>query len=323
LPTTPRIIVVCGPTAAGKTGVAIQLARHLGGEIINADSMQVYRFMDIGTAKPTAAEQTLARHHLVDVVDPDEPFDAACFARLGRRAVADIATRGGVPIVAGGTGLYIKALLCGLAAEAPSDPDLRGRLMAERDAQGAPALHRRLALVDPVTAARVHPNDAVRIVRALEVYGASGRPLSAHHGEHRFADTPYTAFKIGLEVERPFLYARIDKRVEFMMAQGLEAEVRGLRDRGYTSQLKPMQSLGYRHVCAYLEGHASLQEAVVTLKRDTRRFAKRQFTWFRADPEIRWTAPEELTGLLPRIEGFLGGTPDPSDRPENFVRAIV
>ncbi len=304
----PLIIVVCGPTAAGKTRTAIDLARRFGGEIVNADSMQVYRYMDIGTAKPTAAEQALARHHLVDVVDPDAPFDAACFARSGRSAIADILSRGRVPIVAGGTGLYIKALLYGLAREAPSDPQLRQRLAEEVAVLGSAALHRRLAEVDPATADRLHPNDALRIVRALEVHGLSGRPMSEHHRRHGFADTPYLCFKIGLEMDRETLYARIEERVDTMLAQGLEAEVRGLLARGYSPDLKSMQSLGYRHMCAWLGGHMELQEAVATLKRDTRRFAKRQFTWFRADPEIRWTAPQDLDLLLTQIEAFLQGS---------------
>ena len=302
-----RIIVVCGPTAAGKTRAAVGLAQRFNGEIVNADSMQVYRYMDIGTAKPTAAEQALARHHLVDVVDPDASFDAARCARLGRDAIAKIVARDRVPIVAGGTGLYLKALLYGLAREALSDPNLRQRLMDEIEALGPLRLHQRLAAVDPATAARVHPNDRVRIVRALEVHGLSGRPMSEHHRRHGFGDAPYAVFKIGLEMDRETLYARIEERIEAMLTDGLEAEVRGLLASGYGPHLKSMQSLGYRHLCAYLGGGIDLEEAVATLKRDTRRFAKRQLTWFRADPEIRWVAPENLLSLLPEITTFLGG----------------
>ena len=286
----------------GKTAAAIELARRLGGEIVNADSMQVYRHMDIGTAKPTAAEQARVRHHLIDVADPDESFDAARFARLGRAAIDDIAARGRVPIVAGGTGLYIKALLYGLAREAPADPALRRHLMQEVAARGPEALHRRLAAVDPATAARVHPHDALRIVRALEVYTLTGRPLSEHHRRHRFADAPYEPFKIGLDMDRGDLYRRIDQRVDTMMAEGFEAEVQGLLARGYSADLKSMQSLGYRHMAAYLDGRIDLEAAVTTLKRDTRRFAKRQFTWFRADTEMRWVAPDALGSLFATIE---------------------
>jgi tRNA dimethylallyltransferase len=289
----------------GKTAAAIELAERIGGEIVNADSMQVYRCMDIGTAKPTAAEQARVRHHMIDVVDPDQPFNAAAFARLGRAAVAEIVSRGKVPVVAGGTGLYVKALLGGLARRAVSDPAARERLWQRVQSDGSAALHQRLSRVDPETAARVHPNDAVRIVRALEVLEVSGRPISAHHRGHRFADAPYTAMRIGLNLERDLLYKRIDGRVEAMLAEGLEAEVRSLLARGYGQDLKPMQSLGYRHICAYLSGRVALEEAIATCKRDTRHFAKRQLTWFRADPEIRWTTPDAIAALLPQVEAFL------------------
>jgi tRNA dimethylallyltransferase len=305
-PPRTRLVVVCGPTAAGKTAVAIDLAERVDGEIVNADSMQVYRYMDIGTAKPTAAEQARVRHHLIDVLDPDRPFDAAAFAHLGREAIADIAARGKAPIVAGGTGLYIKALLGGLARRAVSDPDVRERLWRDVEVHGPVTLHSRLAEVDPDTAARVHPNDAMRIVRALEVFEASGRPISAHHRGHRFADAPYVTYKIGLDMDRSALYARIDRRVAAMLAEGLEAEVRSLLARGYGEGLKTMQSLGYRHMCAYIGGRIGYDEAVATLQRDTRRFAKRQLTWFRADGQIRWTSPEDLAPLLPEIEAFVG-----------------
>lgn len=309
LNTRIRLIVVCGPTAVGKTGAAIRLAERFGGEIVNADSVQVYRFMDIGTAKPTADEQARARHHLVGVADPNEAFDAARFARMGRAAIADIAGRGKVPIVAGGTGLYIKTLLCGLAKQAPSDAAVRGRLRREAEQIGAAAMHQRLAALDPETAERVHPNDSVRIVRALEVYALSGRPISAHHRDHGFADAPFETFKIGLNMDRERLYARIDQRVDAMMAAGLAVEVQDLLARGYGADLKSMQSLGYRHMTEYLTGQAALDEAVATLKRDTRRFAKRQFTWFRADPDIRWTPAEAVDALFPEIAAFLDATP--------------
>lgn len=301
------IIVICGATATGKTAAAIDVAEQVDGEIVNADSVQVYRYLDIGAAKPTAAEQARVRHHLVDVVDPDEAFDAAAFARLGRRAVADIAARGKVPIVAGGTGLYIKALLGGLARRAASDPAVRRRLQHDLAENGPAALHARLAQIDPPTAARVHPHDAVRILRALEVFAATGQPLSAHHRAHRFGDAPFAAFSIGLDVPREMLYERIEQRVEAMVARGLEEEVRRLLARGYGPDLKPMQSLGYRHMAALVAGRIDRQEAVRTLKRDTRRFAKRQLTWFRANRQIRWVAPADIPSLLPEIEAFLQG----------------
>lgn len=301
----PRIIVVCGPTAIGKTTVGIELARRLGGEIVSADSMQVYRHMDIGTAKPTPQERARVPHHLVDVVNPDEPFDAAKYTTLGRKAVSDIQRRGVVPLVVGGTGLYIKALLRGLFRADASDPAVRRRLKSEADALGIQALHARLAAADPDTAVRLHPNDAVRILRALEVLEVSGRPLSHLQSEHRFADTPFIALKIGLALERDALYERINQRVDAMVANGLEQEVRSLLAQGYGIGLKSMQSIGYSHMAALIAGTLSHADCIRTLKRDTRRFAKRQLTWFRADPEIVWTPPDRLADLIRWSQEFL------------------
>jgi tRNA dimethylallyltransferase len=296
----PRIIVICGPTAVGKTAAGIALARAVGGEIIGADSMQVYRGLDIGTAKPTAAEQAAVRHHLIDVVDPDEPFDAARYKTLGRQAIADLSGRGRTPIVVGGTGLYIKALLSGLFRADARDAQVRHRLRTEAQALGPGALHARLKRCDPQSASRLHPNDTVRILRALEVFEVTGRPISGLQREHRFADTPFRALKLGLALERQTLYRRIDQRVQAMLEAGLEAEVRSLLEKGYGPELKPMQSIGYSHMAAFIAGVLSREECLRTLKRDTRRFAKRQLTWFRADSEILWRdsdRPEELIRL--------------------------
>jgi tRNA dimethylallyltransferase len=301
----PRVIVICGPTAAGKTAAGIEVARAVDGEIVGADSMQVYRYMDIGTAKPTAMEQAAVRHHLIDVVDPDEPFDAAAYLTLGRQVLTDLFRRGKTPIVVGGTGLYIKALLCGLFRSDARDPAVRARLRAEAEAQGAAALHRRLAQCDPQTAGRLHPNDTVRILRALEVLEVTGRPISALQREHRFGDAPFHALKMGLSLDRETLYRRIDRRVEAMMATGLEAEVRTLLARGYGPHLKPMQSIGYSHMAAFIAGALSRTDCIRTLQRDTRRFAKRQLTWFRADPDIRWMPPDRITDFIRTSKQFL------------------
>ena len=303
----PRLIVICGPTAVGKTGVGIAVAGALKGEVISADSMQVYRGMDIGTAKPTAAERAAVPHHLIDVVAPDEPFDAAHFTRLARPLVRALHAAGTVPVVVGGTGLYLKALLSGLFDAAPVDPEVRRRLAAEAQAAGVPALHARLGEVDPATAARLHPNDRVRILRALEVHASTGRPLSALQREHRFRDAPFAALKIGLTLERGALYERIDRRVDVMVADGLEAEVRGLMARGYDPGLKSMQSIGYSHMAALVAGTVDRAECLRTLKRDTRRFAKRQMTWFRADPGIAWLDPGRVDEVLRRAAAFLAG----------------
>ncbi|WP_170302526.1 tRNA (adenosine(37)-N6)-dimethylallyltransferase MiaA [Desulfosarcina widdelii] len=300
-----RIVVVCGPTGSGKTGLAIGLAQQFGGEIVGADSMQIYRTMDIGTAKPTPAEQAQAAHHMIDILDPDEDFDAAMYADAADRAIDGIVGRDRLPLVVGGTGFYIKALVYGLFEEGPSDPEIRRRLKRSVQSEGSAALHRRLAVLDDRAAARIHPNDAYRIVRALEVFEITGQPLSDFQRQHRFQDQRFDALFLGVTWPRPILYDRIDRRVDRMMDQGLEAEVRGLLARGYGPQLKSMQSLGYRHLTAFIDGRTSLDETVRTLKRDHRRYAKRQLTWFRANPAVHWMTPETPQAAVDRIGKFL------------------
>ncbi|MBI9086915.1 MAG: tRNA (adenosine(37)-N6)-dimethylallyltransferase MiaA [Desulfobacterales bacterium] len=299
------LIVVCGPTGIGKTAAAIGLAEALGGEIISADSMQIYRHMDVGTAKPTPDEQARVRHHLIDVVDPDEPFDAALFSTLAREVASVLAGQGKLAVVAGGTGLYIRAMLHGLFDHSPSDPDLRQRLNQEAEDQGAPALHQRLAGVDPEAAAKVHPNDRLRIVRALEIHALTGVPLSRQQRAHGFAHSPFAAFKIGLTMDRESLYRRIDRRVDAMVDQGLTDEVRRLMDMGYGPDLKSMQAIGYRHMADFIAQRLPWEEAIRTLKRDTRRFAKRQFTWFNAEPEIDWFEPDRIGDMTRAATAFL------------------
>jgi tRNA dimethylallyltransferase len=312
----PQVILLVGPTAVGKTETVLQLATTLTAEIINADSMQVYRYMDIGTAKPSATERAKVPHHLLDLVDPDEDFHAYRYLDLGRVAVAEVWRRRRPALVVGGTGLYLKALVHGLFPGAPRSAEIRARLRSEAEAMGAIHLFQRLAAVDPTTARRIHCRDLVRITRALEVWECSGRPISAWQREHGFREHPFRVLKLGLSVPRPELYARIDDRVERMMAQGLQEEVAWLLKRGYGPELKSMQSLGYRHLVSYLTGRTNLAEAVMTMKRDTRRYAQRQMTWFRRDPEIRWIHPREgerITRLalafLEDPEGRRGGGP--------------
>jgi tRNA dimethylallyltransferase len=300
----PRVIVICGPTGVGKTAAGIEVARAVNGEIVGADSMQVYRYMDIGTAKPTAMEQAAVRHHLIDVVDPDVPFDAAAYLTLGRQVLTELFRRGKTPVVVGGTGLYIKALLYGLFRSDARDPAVRVRLRAEAESQGAAALHHRLAQCDPRTAARLHPNDAVRILRALEVFEVTGRPISELQREHRFGDAPFHTLKIGLSLDRETLYRRIDRRAEAMLAAGLEDEVRALFARGYGPRLKPMQAIGYSHMAAFIAGAVNRADCIRTLQRDTRRFAKRQLTWFRAEPDIRWLSPDRIPDLIREAKQF-------------------
>ncbi len=304
----PSIIAVCGPTGIGKTSTAITIAEAERGEIIGADSMQIYRHMDIGTAKPTAAEQARVPHHLIDVVDPDDDFDAAKFARMASRVITDMAGRGVLPVVAGGTGLYIKALTRGLFESDAGDPEIRASLKAAADEKGGAALFGALEKVDPQTAARIHPNDTYRVLRALEVYETSGRPLSQLQAEHAFADEKYRCLKIGLTMDREKLYERINRRVDAMLSQGFEAEVRQLLDSGYAPELKAMQSLGYRHMAAYISGQIDRDEMRETMKRDTRRYAKRQLTWFRADRDMHWFEPGETEKILGLVRQFLGKT---------------
>jgi tRNA dimethylallyltransferase len=300
-----KIIVICGPTGVGKTGFAIGLARQFNGEIVGADSMQIYRHMDIGTAKPTVTEQAAVSHHMVDIVDPQEDFDAAEYGRRAHACVARLTAKGKLPFVVGGTGLYIKALIYGLAEAAPSDDELRVQLKAELAQSSALAMHDRLAHVDPQSARRIHPNDTFRTLRALEVFQITGRPISAHHDRHGFAKARFDALRIGLTLPRPLLYARIDQRVDAMLAQGLVDEVRVLLDKGLNPRIKSMQSLGYRHMADFLQGRLEWDEAVRTLKRDHRRYAKRQMTWFGAQDNVRWLQPDQSSEAVALIAGFL------------------
>lgn len=298
-----KIVLICGPTGIGKTGFAINLAKRFDTEIIGADSMQIYRYMDVGTAKPDGAERAMVRHHLVDVVDPDEPFDAASFSRMADMAIDNLDRQNKTPIVAGGTGFYLKALVHGLFRGRSVDSQVVKQLEAE--AEKGVDLHERLSLMDPESALRIHPNDRFRIVRALEVVITTGITISSLRQEHGFEDQRYDCLKFGLYMDREKLYQRIEKRVDMMFHQGLVEEVRGLIKRGYSPDLKSMQSIGYRHVCDFLSEKVSFDETVRLLKRDTRRYAKRQFTWFRQDKEMVWLEPSETERAATLVTSFL------------------
>ena len=300
-----KLIVVCGPTGSGKTGFAIKLARQFNAEIIGADAMQIYRHMDIGTAKPTPAEQAAAPHHMIDVVDPDEDFDAAAYANMATETIRRIIARGRTVFVVGGTGFYIKALIHGLFEQGPSDPAVRRRLKQQADSGGIGDLYRRLQEIDSVAAVRIHPNDTYRIIRALEVFEVAGEPLTVFHRRHGFREQRFTTLEFGLSWPRPALYERINRRVDAMMAQGFLDEVRQLMASGYGSDLKSMQSLGYRHLAAVVGGDTRLAEAVAMLKRDHRRYAKRQLTWFRARKSVHWLTPDQTETAAERIRAFL------------------
>lgn len=284
----PPLVVLCGPTAAGKTAAALELADHFDLEVVSADSRQVYRLMDIGTAKPTAEERSRVPHHLLDVVWPDEHFDAARFADMAASAIDGILARGRLPILVGGTGLYIRALTEGLAEIPGADPLMRRRLEEQTLVEGSAAMHRRLADVDPVAAAQLHPNDRVRIVRAIEVFELTGRPLSAWQRSHGFRERRYRLLKIAMAPPRDELYRRIDGRAKAMLDEGLIAETEALLAAGYDPRLKALQTIGYREVLRLITGKVSREEALAELQQATRRYAKRQLTWFRADSEMIW-----------------------------------
>jgi tRNA dimethylallyltransferase len=283
-----KIVIIIGPTASGKTDLAIRLAEHFDGEIVNADSMQLYRGLNIGTAKPSPELRHRVPHHLIDIADPDQEFSASDFRREAAKAIADIAGRGKRAFIVGGTGLYIRALLQGLVDSPSGAGEVRLELEEEARRRGNEALLGELANVDPDTAERLHPNDLVRIIRALEVYRMTGNPISQQRSSHGFSGDYYCALKLGLTVERRELYERIDRRVERMMGDGLVDEVQTLLGRGFSPQLKALRSIGYRQICACLLGEYPLDEGVRLMQRDTRRYAKRQMTWFKNDKEINW-----------------------------------
>ena len=301
----PKIIIIGGPTGIGKTAVAIRIAQRFGGEIVNADSMQIYRKMDIGTAKPTSKEQALVKHYLIDIINPDQPFDAVQFADIAGKAITKLAEEKMLPLVVGGTGLYIKALTHGLFRENSSDPAIRKELHQIAETHGSEHLYQNLKQLDPATADRLHPNDTFRIIRALEVFRVTGAPISDFHNTHRFSDRPYRTLKIGLDMDRKILYDRINSRVDAMIDEGLVAEVKQLLAMGYSADLKSMQSIGYRHMADFIEGRLEWDEALDTMKRDTRRYAKRQLTWFRKDPEMIWFHPKQWDEISGLIDNFL------------------
>jgi len=297
--TSDPILILAGPTAVGKTDASILLAQELGAEIVSADSLQIYRGMDIGSAKPTPDQRKLVYHHLIDIAEPDQPYSVGDYLRDARSAIDGIIASGSVPLVVGGTGLYIRALTRGLFHGPPADLDLRERLL-QREAEGeAGILYADLVKVDPEAAVKIHPNDLRRTVRALEVYYLKDRKLSEFQREHAFQDRPYRFHLVFLVRSRAELYERIERRVDQMLAGGLEAEVKTLMDRGYNPELASLQGLGYRHFIDHFSGKTSRDEAITLLKRDTRRFAKRQFTWFRREPEAIWV---DISGLAEPAE---------------------
>jgi tRNA dimethylallyltransferase len=303
----PRVVILLGPTGIGKSKLAIEWAEELGGEIISADSVQVYQYMDIGTGKPTRDDQERVRHHLIDLVPPDQPFHAALYRTLGRKTI-DQLFQGMKPIwVVGGTGLYIKTLTQGLFTSPKIDPHVREILRLEARERGPDALYERLKKVDFETASHLHPNDLFRMIRALEVFDSTGAPISFYREQHRFGERPYLTLKLGMEMNRDMLYRRIDERVDQMLEKGLLQEVERLMEMGYGPELKPMQSLGYKQMVQFLLKEIGWDEAIRQMKRNTRHYAKRQWTWFKADPEVFWwNESTDRQKIFLKIKSFWG-----------------
>ena len=311
----PILPVIAGPTASGKTRLGIALAQALGGEIISADARQIYRYMDIGTAKPTPDEQTAARHHMIDVVYPDEAYSAGRFAREAAEAIGEIRQRGRLPIVVGGAGFYLDALLRGFSPVPEIPPEIRIRLQeAARD--DLPALYRRLREIDPRAAERLHPQDTQRIVRALEVWETAGERLSDLQRRPRQRVGQWQVCWIGLMMDRAVLYRRIEDRVDRMLDDGLVEEVQGLQERGYGPWLNALNTFGYREIFGVLNGDLSLEMAAEQIKLGTRRYAKRQLTWFRRETEIAWfdpTAPDVEDRAIQHVREALRQHGRPAD----------
>jgi tRNA dimethylallyltransferase len=283
---------IVGPTGAGKSALAMTVAERSNCEIVNADSRQFYRGMDLGTAKPSADDRRRVPHHLIDVRNPDDSLDVAEFAQLARAAIENIASRGRNPLVVGGSGLYLRVIPGGIFRGPAASPEIRNRLTKVAKEQGAPYLHQRLRELDPEAANRIGVNDLYRIVRALEVFELTGETISTHQYRHRFADIGYDTLTIGIEVERKKLYDAIDARFDAMVAAGLVEEVRALIAAGYSPEKPPLSTIGYKQIAAYLRGEMTLADAIALSKQESRRLAKRQLTWFRREPGIVWLDPE-------------------------------
>lgn len=309
-----RLIVIVGPTASGKSQVAMDIASEINAEIVSADSMQIYRYMDIGTGKPSPEDRERIPHHLIDIIFPDETFSAANFKEKARKVIDELREAGKNILIVGGTGLYLKALLHGLLPSPKADQSLRQELREKAKRLGRMFLWQELRDADPVLASKLHPNDVLRIIRALEIYRQTGIPLSHWQEKHAFGDCPYEVLKIGLMREREDIYLRIENRVDHMIARGFEEEVRSLLNRGYGRHLKSMQALGYKRMVEYVCGERDLDEAVRLIKGETKAYAKRQLTWFRRDPRVRWVrCPEAKERLMQLAERFLeSGISDPS-----------
>jgi tRNA dimethylallyltransferase len=302
---SPKLIIISGPTCSGKSALAVELASIVGGEIINADSMQVYRRMDIGTAKLPISERKGIPHHLIDIINPDQEFNAALFLVHTLPIIKDLHSKKIPIIVVGGTGLYVRALLGGLFNCPPSDLELRQNLWEECEKQGTSSLYEKLSRLDKNAADRIHPMDKVRIIRALEVIHLTGYQFSELTRKHGFSNKRFSPLNLCLYVDRHILYRRINRRTISMIDSGFINEVEVLLKMGYDSNLKSMQAIGYRHIVGYLKDKWKFNETIKIIQRDTRRYAKRQLTWLRADPEIIWVNPDDTTEIINKVMTFI------------------
>jgi tRNA dimethylallyltransferase len=295
------VLAIVGATATGKSALGMALAERLAGEIVSADALQAYRGFDIGTAKPSPADRERVPHHLIDILDPHQPYSAGEFARRAQEAIADIQKRRKVPIVVGGSGLYLRALFEGISPVPPGDPDIRRELRGRLEAEGLATLRGELERLDPRTAARLSPGDTQRVLRALEVALVSGRPLSSWIEEQPFGTQRIAVIRVGLTLPRTILYDQISGRVARMMEAGWREEVAGLLRRGLSPRLPAFQAIGYRQLVGHLEGVGSLEQAVTQIVRETRRFAKRQETWFRREPKVAWFSAQDIEQQIPGV----------------------
>ena len=304
-----KILVIGGPTAVGKTELSIELAKRLNGEIISADSMQIYKYMDIGSAKISKEEMNGVVHHLIDVVDPSINFSVADYKEQGEKAIKEIISRGKLPIIVGGTGLYINSLTCNMTfTEAEKDEDYRRELKRLAEEHGNNYIHEMLKDIDPISYKEIHANNRKRVIRALEVYKLTGKPFSSYNAGEDFYRSEYDVHYYVLTMDREKLYERINLRVDIMMEKGLLEECIKLKEMGYTSSMQSMQGIGYKEILYYLEGNVKLQEAINMIKQGSRNYAKRQLTWFRRDPRVTFLDKDKLSDveILEKVIGDIG-----------------
>lgn len=308
----PFIVIIAGPTASGKTALAIKLAKLLNGEVISADSMQIYRYMNIGTAKPTVEEMENVPHHLIDIINPDEEFSVALFKKYADEKIREITTKDKLPIIVGGTGLYINSLTYHLNfSDSAEDKEYREYLSNLAENHGNEYVYNMLKKVDPDAANKIHPNNLKRVIRALEVFKNTGTKISEYQKETQMHESDYNFYYIALDMPRDILYDRINKRVDTMVSKGLVEEVIKLKEMGYHRNLQSMQAIGYKEIFDYIEGDLSLQDSIELIKRNSRRYAKRQLTWFRKDSRINWinvfnqNIDTICSNIINDIEGFL------------------